>query len=295
MTNNTTNGIKNSTCGNTQQQQQHQTQSKQQQPIKIAIIGGTGVYDPQLLSHTRQIKKATPYGAPSDLITVGEYNGVPIAFLPRHGSHHYLPPHAVPYRANIWALKELGVDTIIAPCAVGSLRHELPPGHLVITDQFVDFTKNRQYTYYDGGEVCHISVANPFCEELRQLALAKAKKLQLKCHDKGTLVCIQGPRYSTKAESIFFRDAVKADIIGMTTVPECVLARELEICYVSIAAVTDYDTWHDEPVNATMVGNVMAGNLTNIRNLILEMLQSITVEVKQGMCCCPTALENAMH
>lgn len=268
---------------------------KPSEQAKIAIIGGTGVYDPQLLKNSRQIKKATPYGAPSDRITIGEYNGVNIAFLPRHGAHHYLPPHAVPFRANVWALKELGVETIIAPCAVGSLRIEIPPETFVITDQFVDFTKNRDYSYYDGGEVYHISVANPFCEELRQLALEKAKQLNLKCLSKGTLVCIQGPRYSTKAESIFYRDAVKADIIGMTTVPECVLARELEMCYVSIAAVTDYDTWHEDPVNATMVGKVMENNIKNIRALVISMLDSLLTETKERKCGCNGALDNAAH
>lgn len=263
--------------------------------VEYAIIGGTGVYDPGLLKNAVQKKIGTPYGAPSDLITIGDYNGIRIAFLPRHGSNHYLPPHKVPYRANIWALKQLGVKRIIAPCAVGSLRKEIPPQYLMITDQFVDFTKNRDYSFYDGGQVCHISVANPFCQELRNLAIEKAKKLNIKCFDKGTLVCIQGPRYSTKAESIFYRDAVKADIIGMTTVPEAQLARELEICYVSIAAVTDYDTWHEEPVNATMVGETMAKNLSNIRALVGEMLPAIPKDRSRSKCDCPIALEDAMH
>jgi 5'-methylthioadenosine phosphorylase len=271
------------------------TNHKPSKPIKLAIIGGTGVYDPQLLQNTRQVKIATPYGMPSDAITVGEYENVEIAFLPRHGGDHRIPPHMVPYRANIWALKELGVERIIAPCAVGSLREEIPPGDLVITDQFVDFTKNRQYSFYDGGLVYHIAVNNPFCQELRQLALIEAKKLNIKTHDRGTLVCIHGPRYSTKAESNFFRNAVKADIIGMTTVPECILARELEICYVSIAASTDYDSWHEEPVNAAMVVRVMAENTKNIRTLIKAMIPNIPAERSGEKCDCPIALQNATH
>lgn len=263
--------------------------------VSIALIGGTGIYDQEMLKNIRKVKISTPYGAPSDFIIIGEYNGIKIAFLPRHGETHNLPPHNIPYRANIYALKQLGVERIIAPCAVGSLRKEIPPGYLLFTDQFVDFTKNRPYTFYDGAQVCHISVANPFCQELRKLAIEKAKTLDLKFIEKGTLVCVQGPRYSTKAESIFFRDAVKADIIGMTTVPEAQLAREMEICYMSIAAVTDYDTWHDEPVNGTMVINTMKANLQNIRTLIGAMLPDLPQERSGVKCDCPDALKDAMH
>jgi 5'-methylthioadenosine phosphorylase len=261
--------------------------------VNIAIIGGTGVYDPNLLSNTEKIRIQTPFGTPSDTIMVGDYAGVRVAFLPRHGSNHAYPPHKVPYRANIWALHELGVKRIIAPCAVGSLKEEKKPGQIVIADQFFDFTKGRDYTFYDGGKAVHVSVAEPFCDELRKIAIQSAEKLKLDFHKTGTTVTIQGPRYSTKAESNFFRNAVNADIIGMTLVPECVLARELEICYVSIAAVTDYDVWSNKHVDATAVSHAMKKNIDTIRNLIIDMLPKISTERNQ--CECPNALKDATH
>jgi 5'-methylthioadenosine phosphorylase len=261
--------------------------------VEIAIIGGTGVYDPKLLEDIKQIKIHTPYGSPSDLITVGTYAGTRIAFLSRHHGSHMIPPHKVPYRANIWALHNLGVKRIIAPRAVGSLNENIKPRDIIITDQFIDFTKKRDCTFYEGGEVAHISAAEIFCKELRELAIHAAKKMGITFHSTGTSICIDGPRYSTKAESIFFKDVIKADTIGMTLVPECVLARELEMCYVSLEMSTDYDAWSDEPVTATMVGEVMKDNLASIRNLLLEIIPNIPKERKK--CECPTALEHAMH
>jgi len=267
--------------------------NKTKENVNIAIIGGTGVYDPGLLEETRQIKIATPYGAPSDAITVGYYSGVKIAFLPRHGALHYLPPHKVPYRANIWALKQLGVTRILAPSAVGSLKEEIPPGDLVITDQFIDFTKGRDCTFYDGGQVYHTPFADPFCRELRQIAITAAESLKINFHEKGTNICVHGPRYSTKAESLFFKDILKADTIGMTLVPECVLARELEICYLNIAASTDYDTWRGEEVNATMVSDTMAQNVKVIRKILAEIIKQIPE--KRSDCSCISALSEAAH
>lgn len=261
--------------------------------IELAIIGGTGVYDPNLLENSRQIKIHTPYGGPSDLITIGSYAGKNIAFLPRHGASHTLPPHKVPYRANLWALDKLGVKRIIAPRAVGSLRKEIKPRDIVIADQFIDFTKKRDCTFFEGSEVAHISAADIFCQELRDLAIKAAQKLGIGFHKTGTSICIDGPRYSTKAESIFFKDVIKADTIGMTLVPECVLARELEICYVSLEMSTDYDAWSDEPVTATMVGEVMKDNVETIRKLLLEIIPKIPE--KREYCACPHALEHAMH
>lgn len=261
--------------------------------VKIAIIGGTGVYDPNLLSNPEQIRVQTPYGAPSDVILVGDYAGKKVAFLPRHGARHAFPPHRVPYRANIWALHHMGVKYVIAPCAVGSLREEIKPGQILIPDQFFDFTKSRDYTFYEGGKATHISVAEPFCKELREIAIRAAKKLKIDFHDKGTTVTIQGPRYSTKAESHFFRNAVGAHVVGMTLVPECVLARELEMCYISIAAITDYDVWADKPVDATAVTNAMKKNLETIRKLIVEILANLPEE---RVCAeCADALDDAVH
>ncbi|OLC22613.1 MAG: 5'-methylthioadenosine phosphorylase, partial [Thaumarchaeota archaeon 13_1_40CM_4_48_7] len=186
----------------------------------IGIIGGTGIYDPGLFSSKRETKMHTPYGEPSDLVTIGEYSGIKIAFIPRHGRGHRIPPHSINSRANIWALKQLGVKRIIAPSAVGSLQEGYKPGDIAIPDQFIDFTKKRQYTFYDGGQVCHVSVADPFCPELRNTAIDRMKKLKFPMHNKATYVCIEGPRFSTRVESKFFRDVLKADIIGMTLVPE---------------------------------------------------------------------------
>lgn len=258
--------------------------------VEIAIIGGTGVYDQDMLEDTKEVKVYTPYGDTSDMITIGYYKDRRIAFLPRHGKEHRIPPHKIPVRANIWALKELGVKRILAPAAVGSMRDELEPGDIVIVDQFIDFTKKREYTFYDGGEVCHISVADPFCEEIRPITVDAAKRLGLKVHEKGTYVCIEGPRYSTRAESRFFRDYLKADVIGMTLVPESILAREMEICYVSIATVTDYDVWAEKPVSTKDVIETLRKNVKNTKMLLREVIPNIPSDRK---CSCKDALRDS--
>jgi 5'-methylthioadenosine phosphorylase len=215
---------------------------RDKESAEIGLIGGTGVYDPEMLEDAKEIKVYTPYGKTSDLLTVGIFKGRKIAFIPRHGRGHTIPPHKVPSRANLWALKELGVTRVIGPGAVGSLRLEYDTRDFVITDQFIDRTKKRLDTYYDGGQVCHMDVQDPFCPDLRKLCFDEAKNLGLKVHKKGTYICIEGPRFSTIAESKMFRHW-GGDIIGMTVYPEIVLARELEMCYVSIATITDYDVW----------------------------------------------------
>jgi len=183
---------------------------------RIGIIGGTGVYDPEMFELRETVRPFTPYGPPSDDIQIGTIQGVDVAFLPRHGRGHVHPPHKVNYRANIWALKELGVDRIISPCAVGSLQEEFEPGQIVIVDQFVDMTKNRAYTFYDGPKTVHISLADPFCPELASIFAKEAKRAKVPVHNGGTYVCIEGPRFSTRAESQMYR--AFADIIGMTLV-----------------------------------------------------------------------------
>jgi 5'-methylthioadenosine phosphorylase len=258
----------------------------------IGIIGGTGVYDPGLFSSKREIKVHTPYGEPSDLVTVGEYAGAKVAFIPRHGKGHRIPPHSINSRANIWALKQLGVKRIIAPSAVGSLQDDYKPGDIATPDQFIDFTKKRQYTFYDGGQVCHVSVADPFCPELRSIAIDRIKKLKFSMHDRATYVCIEGPRFSTRAESKFFRDVMKADVIGMTLVPEVSLAREAEICYTSIATVTDYDVWADKPVSSSEIIETLAKNVEKTKKLIADLVPAIPVERKK--CACGSALEGAL-
>jgi 5'-methylthioadenosine phosphorylase len=258
----------------------------------IAIIGGTGVYDSGLFSDKKEIKVHTPYGEPSDLITIGQYAGKRVAFLPRHGRGHRIPPHKINFRANIWALKQLGVRRIIAPSAVGSLGLEYKPGDIALPDQFIDFTKSRQYTFYDGGQVAHVSMADPFCPECRSVAAKEIEKLGLSFHPKATYVCIEGPRFSTRAESKLFRDVMKADIIGMTLVPEVTLAREAEICYLSVATVTDYDVWADMPVSSKEIIETLHKNVEKTKRLVAELVPALPAERKR--CSCASALEGAM-
>ena len=258
----------------------------------IGIIGGTGMYDPELFSAKREIKVHTPYGEASDLVTIGEYSGVKAAFVPRHGRGHRIPPHKINNRANIWALQHLGVQRIIAPSAVGSLKEAFRPGDISIPDQFIDFTKNRQYTFYDGGQVCHASLADPFCPELRDIAIDKINKLKYSLHSEGAYICIEGPRFSTRAESRFFRDVMKADIIGMTLVPEVNLAREAQICYLSIATITDYDVWANHPVTSAEIIDTLAKNVEKTKKVITELVA--TIPATRNKCTCSKALEGAL-
>lgn len=257
---------------------------------EIGIIGGSGLYDPGLFKEAKTIKIYTPYGPPSDEITVGEFKGRKVAFLPRHGKGHVIPPHMINYRANIWAFKALGVERIVAVSAVGSLREDYKPGDFVIPDQFIDFTKNRIYTFFDGRLVAHVSMADPFCPELREVAIATAKDLGIPVHEKGTYVCIEGPRFSTRAESRLYK-SWGADIIGMTLVPEVNLAREAQICYVTIAMITDYDVWAEKPVTAEEVVRVMKENVEKAKKLLYELIPRIPKERK---CPCKDALKEAL-
>ena len=258
----------------------------------IGIIGGTGVYDSGLFSDKKEVKVHTPYGEPSDLVTIGEYGDRRVAFLPRHGKGHRIPPHKINFRANIWALKQLGVKRIIAPSAVGSLSYDYKPGDIALPDQFIDFTKSRQYTFYDGGQVAHVSVADPFCPELHGVATKGIEKLKFPLHRKATYVCIEGPRFSTRAESKFFRDVMKAEIIGMTLVPECSLAREAEICYLSVATVTDYDVWADVPVSSKEIIETLHKNVEKTKKMVAELIPAIPAE--RAKCSCGSALEGAL-
>jgi 5'-methylthioadenosine phosphorylase len=256
---------------------------------EIGIIGGTGIYDSGLLKDSTEITIDTPYGKTSDSITVGEFNGRMVAFMPRHGKKHTIPPHMINYRANIWAFKEIGVKRIIAPSAVGSLKEEFEPGHLALPSQFIDFTKSRKGTFSEDGRVIHISVAEPFCPELQNVILNVTKKQEIQMHKDCTYVCIEGPRFSTKAESKFFR-TTGADIIGMTLVPECQLAREAQICYVSISTVTDYDVWAEKPVTAKEVMETLAKNVGITKKLLTLIIDQIP---KTKLCFCEKALEEA--
>ena len=257
--------------------------------VEIGIFGGTGIYDSGILKNSKEITIDTPYGKTSDSITVGEFNGRNIAFMPRHGKKHTIPPHLINFRANIWAFKELGVKRIIAPSAVGSLKEEFEPGHFALPSQFIDFTKSRKGTFSEDGKVIHISVADPFCPELQNVILNVTKKEKIQMHENCTYVCIEGPRFSTKSESRFFR-TTGADIIGMTLVPECQLAREAQICYVSISTVTDYDVWAEKPVTAKEVMETLAKNVETTKKILTLVIDQIP-EIKS--CSCEKALEEA--
>jgi 5'-methylthioadenosine phosphorylase len=258
--------------------------------VEIGIIGGTGVYDPEFLSGAEEVRVGTPYGAPSDFLTVGELGGRRVAFVPRHGRRHTIRPSDVNSRANIYALKELGVERVLAPSTVGSLREEFRPGDMVFVDQFIDRTAGREGSFYTGPQVCHVSVAEPVCPDLRKLLVEVASGLGGRFHESGTYVCIEGPRFSTRAESRLFR-SWGGDVVGMTLVPECVLAREAELCYASIGMVTDYDAWKDHPVNAREVGKVMGENIEKVKKLLKEAVLKIP---KTRNCECKNALKNAL-
>jgi 5'-methylthioadenosine phosphorylase len=258
----------------------------------IGIIGGTGIYDPNIFNVIDELEIKTPYGEPSDKITICSFKEKKIAFLPRHGKNHRLPPHKINYQANIWAMKELGVNVILAPSAVGSLKEEYHPGDIVLPDQFIDFTKKRNYTFYDGPRVCHISQAEPFCTDLRAIIIKGLQQLKYKVHSSGTYICIEGPRFSSKAESNYYRTLLKADIIGMTLIPECILAREMEICYVSISTITDYDVWAEVAVSSKEIIETLNKNISKIKNLLLTIIPEIREE--RSSCHCSKSLENAL-
>lgn len=257
---------------------------------EIGIIGGTGLYDPKLLKNIREVSVETPYGPTSDLITLGEMGDKKLAFLPRHGKKHVIRPTDVNSRANLYALKKLGVQCILATSTVGSLKEDYKPGDIVCVDQFIDRTTRREQSFYTEGKVCHISVAEPICPELRQILIIVARKNKIIHHETGTYVCIEGPRFSTKAESRMYR-SWGADIVGMTLVPECVLAREAEICYASIAMVTDYDVWKEHPVCVDDIVKTMKANIENVKMIIAEIIKNIP---KERTCACQTALKSAL-
>lgn len=257
---------------------------------RIGIIGGTGIYDQSLLKEEERRKIYTPFGETSDLISIFHRDQKKIAFLPRHGRRHTIPPHKVEYRANIWALQEIGVERILAASAVGSLRRDYEPGDFVIPNQFIDRTKKRQDTFYQGGQVCHISVARPFCPELRNILIEAGTKIDATVHPEGTYICIEGPRFSTKAESKLYQ-ALEADVIGMTLYPECVLAREAEICYACVAMITDYDVWAEKMVSTSEVMKTAKKNVDNLKRMIFQAIKKIP---KKRSCKCSEALNNAL-
>ncbi|WP_069806824.1 S-methyl-5'-thioadenosine phosphorylase [Vulcanisaeta thermophila] len=257
----------------------------------IGVIGGSGLYEAGLFSEYFEVQMHTPYGMPSDNIVIGRLGKQWVAFLPRHGRGHKYPPHRIPYRANIWSLWALGVKAIISVSAVGSLRQDFAPGDFVIPDQFFDATKNREYTFFDGPRTCHIQIGlEPFSSEINQVLYEEASKVN-RTHLGGCYICIEGPRFSTKAESRVWRDVYGCDIIGMTLVPEINLARELGMCYSLLALITDYDIWvPHQPVTAELVEKVMTEKLDLARKVLANAIPRIPRDVTKK---CEETLKNA--
>jgi 5'-methylthioadenosine phosphorylase len=256
---------------------------------EVGIFGGSGFYS--LFDGVEELEVETPYGAPSAPIAFGEIGGTTVAFLPRHGKEHELPPHRIPYRANLWALREVGVRRIVGPCASGALRADLAPGEFVVCDQFVDRTWGRGDTFYDGPQVTHVSAADPYCPDLRHLLVDTAAELGIPARDRGTVVVVQGPRFSTRAESRWFQ-SMAWDVINMTAYPECHLARELELCFATIAMVTDYDVGvaGRPAVTAAEVVRVFEQNNARLRELLFAVIPKIGPQPEDV---CATALREA--
>jgi 5'-methylthioadenosine phosphorylase len=259
------------------------------QAVRIAVIGGSGLYQMDGLTDVQERQIRTPFGEPSDALIIGTLSGVRVAFLPRHGRGHRLTPSEVPYRANIYALKSLGVEHIIAVSACGSLREHLHPGEVVIPNQLVDWTKRREMSFFGRGLVAHIGVADPFCPDLSQLLADATTSAGGTIHHGGRFITIEGPRFSTRGESDLYR-AWGMDIIGMTTSPEAHLAREAEMCYAVMAHVTDYDVWHEdeEPVNVEALIATLNKNTALAQSAVASVVGSLTGMLRT--CDCKDAL-----
>lgn len=259
---------------------------------KIAFIGGSGLYDIDGMENRQELTVETPFGDPSDAVVVGEINGVEAAFLPRHGRGHRFSPTEIPVKANIYALKSLGVERVVSVSAVGSLKEHIKPLDLVVPDQIIDRTRRRSDTFFGDGIVAHVGFADPFCNELRRIAFESASLEDVDCHDGGTYLVIEGPQFSTRAESAVYR-SWGASVIGMTALPEAKLAREAELCYTTLAFVTDYDVWHDteEEVTVEMVIQNLTHNVATAQGIIRRMLAEIP---DNRTCGCESALKNAV-
>ena len=255
---------------------------------EIGVFGGSGFYE--LLDSADEVDVETPYGPPSAPLVVGSIGGRSVAFLPRHGRGHRYPPHRIPYRANVWAMRSLGVTQLVGPCAVGSLRPDVHPGDFVVCDQLVDRTSGRAQTFYDD-RVVHVSFADPYCPHGRAAALDSASRTGIAAHDGGTMVVVEGPRFSTRAESRWYA-SLGWSVVNMTGHPEAVLARELELCYTSIALVTDYDVGVAgvPPVTADEVFRVFSSNNARLRDLLDRLVPSLPVTRECG---CGSALTGA--
>jgi 5'-methylthioadenosine phosphorylase len=259
---------------------------------EIGVFGGSGFYD-FAESDIEEVAFSTPFGDPSEKIAFFTIAGRQVAFMPRHGKGHRIPPHKINYRANVWAMQHVGVSRLVSSSAVGSLRREVEPGQFVINDQFVDMTKGRADTFYDGSPVTHVSTAQPYCPEMREVAVKAAECEGIKVHRTGTIVTIQGPRFSTYAESRWFNQN-GWDIVGMTQCPEAALARELALCYCGVSLVTDYDAGVAvdtlEHVEASHVADILTANVTNVKRVIKSI---ITMLPADRSCKCKNALQFA--
>jgi 5'-methylthioadenosine phosphorylase len=243
------------------------------QQIQVGVFGGSGFYS--LLDDAREVPVDTPYGRPSAPVVVGEIEGRSVGFMPRHGLRHDLPPHQINYRANLWAMKHLGATDVVLPCAAGSLNTEVKPGHFVLCDQVVDRTSGRPDTFFDGPITTHISFADPYDEQMREIAIASASELGIPIHERGTIVVIQGPRFSTRAESKWFQQ-MGWEVINMTQYPEVILARELEMAALNISLITDYDAGLDgvdaDAVSHAAVLEVFQANNAKLRDLLFHLI-----------------------
>ena len=258
----------------------------------IAVIGGSGLYEMEGLSNLESVEMDTPFGKPSDSIALGSLDEIPVAFLPRHGRGHRINPTNIPVRANIYALKSLGVQRIISVSAVGSLKEEFAPLDLVVPSQLIDRTRQRESTFFDEGMVVHIALAEPYCPVTSRVVRQSAQELGVTVHPEGTLVVIEGPAFSTRAEAFMYQ-SWGADIIGMTALPEAKLAREAEICYTTMAWVTDYDCWREEaePVTTEMVVGNLRKNVATSKELLRRVIPHLDSERD---CACPSALKDAI-
>lgn len=259
---------------------------------RIGIIGGSGLYEIEGIKDVERVEVETPFGRPSDAFTLGKLVGREVVFLPRHGSGHTLSPSALPFRANIYGMKKLGVEQIIAVSAVGSMKEEIRPLDIVIPDQFFDRTKGRQETFFGEGIVAHVSFADPVCSAIGEALYRAAKELKVRVHKGGTYICMEGPQFSTRAESLVYRQ-LGVSVIGMTNLQEAKLAREAEICYATLALATDYDCWHvgEEEVTAQMVIDNLKKNVETAKKIIKVAIPELP---KVRQCKCATALENAI-
>jgi len=258
----------------------------------VGVIGGSGLYEMEGLEQVQTISLKTPFGDPSDPYIVGRLEGVKVAFLPRHGKGHRIQPSFLNYRANIYGMKMLGVQWIIGVSAVGSMKESIHPGDMVIPDQFIDLTKGRPNTFFSDGIVCHISFGDPVCQVLSQILCEAGKEAHATVHKNGTYLCIEGPQFSTRAESRLYR-TWGVDVIGMTNMPEAKLAREAEICYSTIAFATDYDCWHEQAEDVTVgeILRILAQSTKTAKHAIREALKRLPEE---RQCLCATTLKHAL-